>query len=245
MQIGLGLPSTIPGAQGTFILDWARRADSGPFSSLGVLDRLVYPNYDPLTALAAAAAVTQRVRLITTILIAPLRGTSILAKQTASIDALSNGRLTLGLAVGGREDDYRAASVEFHERGKIFDEQLATMKQIWEGQTLSGESGPIGPSPVQAGGPELLIGGNTPVALKRVGQWGNGYIVGGGGPQMAQQGFLTVALFYELSSTIITFFEENTTAHKAHVLLDPTHSPLRQTDQDRPAQVSGGVPKAG
>jgi hypothetical protein len=58
-------------------------------------------------------------------------------------------------------------------------------------------------------------------------------------------GFLTVALFYELSSTIITFFEENTTAHKAHVLLDPTHSPLRQTDQDRPAQVSGGVPKAG
>ena len=62
MDIGIGLPATIPGTRGSLILDWAERADSGPFSSLGIIDRLVYPNYEPLITLAAAAAVTDRVR---------------------------------------------------------------------------------------------------------------------------------------------------------------------------------------
>ncbi|GCE31711.1 luciferase [Dictyobacter alpinus] len=189
MQIGVGLPSTVPGVQGALILDWARRADNGPFSSLGVLDRLVFTNYEPLVTLSAAAAVTQRIRLMTTILIAPLHSASILAKQSASIDALSNGRLTLGLAVGAREDDFKAAQVSYHDRGKIFDEQLATMKRIWEGQPVASDIGPVGPAPAHAGGPEILIGGNTPVALQRVGRWGNGYIVGGGGPAMAHKGY--------------------------------------------------------
>ena len=189
MQIGIGLPGTIPGVTGEFILDWAKLAEVGPFSSLGVLDRLVYPNYESLITLAAVAGVTQRMRLMTTILIAPLRNTAILAKQAASIDALSNGRLTLGLGVGGREDDFLAAQVPFHERGKRFDEQLATMTHIWSGQPLSDKVGAIGPSPVQHGGPELLIGGNSPEAIKRIGRWGNGFISGGGGPDAARQGY--------------------------------------------------------
>ena len=69
MKIGVGLPATIPGVSGPQVLEWAKRVDSGPFSSLGILDRLVYHNYEPLITLAAAAAVTQRVRLMTTILI--------------------------------------------------------------------------------------------------------------------------------------------------------------------------------
>jgi alkanesulfonate monooxygenase SsuD/methylene tetrahydromethanopterin reductase-like flavin-dependent oxidoreductase (luciferase family) len=189
MQIGIGLPGTIPGVRGEFILDWAKLAEVGPFSSLGVLDRLVYPNYESLITLAAVAGVTQRMRLMTTILIAPLRNTAILAKQAASIDALSNGRLTLGLGVGGREDDFLAAQVLFHERGKRFDEQLATMTRIWSGQPLSDKVGAIGPSPVQQGGPELLIGGNSPRAIKRIGRWGNGFISGGGGPDAARKGY--------------------------------------------------------
>ncbi len=189
MQIGIGLPGTIPGVTGEFILDWAKLAEVGPFSSLGVLDRLVYPNYESLITLAAVAGVTQRMRLMTTILIAPLRNTAILAKQAASIDALSNGRLTLGLGVGGREDDFLAAQVPFHERGKRFDEQLATMTSIWSGQPLSEKVGAIGPSPVQQGGPELLIGGNSPRAIKRIGRWGNGFISGGGGPDAARKGY--------------------------------------------------------
>src|SRR6478672_11651155 len=111
MRVGVGLPTTVPGTDGRQIPAWARQAEAGPFASLAVLDRLVYDSYDPLAALAAAAAVTERVRLATTIVIGPLHNTARLAKQAASVDALSNGRLVLGLAVGAREDDYAAAGV--------------------------------------------------------------------------------------------------------------------------------------
>ena len=146
MQIGIGLPATIPGVRGDVVLDWARRADAGPFSSLGIIDRLVYSNYEPLVTLAAAAGATQRIRLMTTILIAPLRNTGVLAKQAASLDALSSGRLTLGLGVGGREDDFRFAAVPFHNRGRRFEEQLDTMYRVWSGQQVDG-LGPVGPAP--------------------------------------------------------------------------------------------------
>ena len=189
MQIGIGLPATIPGVQGKHILDWAKKVDTGPFSSLSILDRLVYPNYEPLITLAAVAGATQRVRLVTTVLLAPLRNTAILAKQAASLDALSGGRLTLGLGIGSREDDFRAAHAGFHNRGKHFEEQLATMKRIWSGQSLGDNVGPVGPSPARPGGPELLLGGYTPAALQRLGRWGDGYVAGGGGPQRAQQFF--------------------------------------------------------
>ena len=192
MQIGIGLPGTIPGVQGKLIFDWARKADSGPFSSLATLDRLVYPNYESLATLAAVSGVTQRVRLLTSILIAPLHNAGMLAKQAASIDALSGGRLTLGLGVGGREDDFRAAPAPFHKRGKLFDEQLTVMQRGWTGQPLGNDIGPLGPPPVQQGGPELLIGGNSPAALKRSAHWGNGFISGGGGPPMALQGYKLV-----------------------------------------------------
>jgi alkanesulfonate monooxygenase SsuD/methylene tetrahydromethanopterin reductase-like flavin-dependent oxidoreductase (luciferase family) len=179
MDIAIGLPATIPGTKGPLILDWARRADSGPFSSLGILDRLVYPNYEPLITLAAAAAVTERVRLMTTVLITPLRRAGVLAKQTATIDTLSGGRLTLGLGVGAREDDFQFAPASFHDRGRRFEEQLDLMKRVWSGQPVSEEIGPVGPPPAQAGGPELLIGGYTPVSIQRVGRWGDGFISGG------------------------------------------------------------------
>ncbi|HLZ22873.1 MAG TPA: LLM class flavin-dependent oxidoreductase [Ktedonobacterales bacterium] len=183
MRVGIGLPSTIPGTSGSLILDWARHADAGPFSSLGVLDRLVYPNYDSLITLAAAAAVTSRVRLLTSVLLAPLRSPVLLAKQAASIDALSSGRLTLGLGVGSREDDYQAAGVDIHTRGKRFEEQLDILGRLWSGKPLSDTIGPVGPTPVQSGGPEILLGGSTPAALKRAARWGNGYISSGGAQQ--------------------------------------------------------------
>jgi alkanesulfonate monooxygenase SsuD/methylene tetrahydromethanopterin reductase-like flavin-dependent oxidoreductase (luciferase family) len=179
MDIGIGLPATIPGRRGSLTLEWAKQADSGPFSSLGILDRLVYPNYEPLITLAAAAAVTERVRLMTTVLIAPLRRAGVLAKQAATLDALSGGRLTLGLGVGAREDDFRFAPASFHDRGRRFEEQLELMRGVFSGQPVSDEIGPVGPRPAQAGGPELLIGGYTPVSIQRVGRWGDGFISGG------------------------------------------------------------------
>jgi alkanesulfonate monooxygenase SsuD/methylene tetrahydromethanopterin reductase-like flavin-dependent oxidoreductase (luciferase family) len=189
MRIAIGLPATIPGARGDLVLEWARKADAGPFSSLGILDRLVYTNYEPLIALAGAAAVTTRVRLMTTVLLAPLRSAALLAKQAATIDAISNGRLTLGLGIGGREDDFHAAHVDFRRRGKIFDAQLETMSNIWSGERLSDEIGAIGPKPAQLGGPEILIGGYTPAAIQRLARWGAGYISGGGAPEQAKASY--------------------------------------------------------
>jgi len=189
MQIGIGLPATIPGTEGKRILDWAKKADSGPFSSLGILDRLVYPNYESLITLAAVAGLTQRIGLMTTVLLAPLRNTVILAKQAASLDALSGGRLTLGLGIGAREDDYLAASVSFKTRGKRFEEQLEMMNRVWSGQRLGDNIGPVGPPPARLGGPEILIGGYSPAATKRVGRWGDGFIAGGRDPQGTRQLF--------------------------------------------------------
>jgi alkanesulfonate monooxygenase SsuD/methylene tetrahydromethanopterin reductase-like flavin-dependent oxidoreductase (luciferase family) len=189
MRIGIGLPITIPGTRGDLALEWARKADAGPFSSLGALDRLVFTNYEPLIALAGAAAVTTRVRLMTTVLLAPLRGAAMLAKQAATIDVLSNGRLTLGLGIGGRQDDFQAAGIDFHRRGKLFETQLESMSRIWSGERVAESVGPIGPAPVQQGGPEILIGGYTPGAIRRVARWGVGYIAGGAAPEQAKMGY--------------------------------------------------------
>ena len=118
MKIGIGLPATILGVPGGLVLDWAKKADLLPFSSLGIVDRLVYDNYEPMITLAAVAGVTQRIRLITTILIAPLRSAGVLAKQAATLQHISGGRLSLGVAVGAREDDYEATSVSFGDPGQ-------------------------------------------------------------------------------------------------------------------------------
>ena len=104
MKVGIGVPAS-RGVSGSLVLDWAREADKGPFSSLATIDRLVYDNFEPLTVISAAAGATQRIRLMTSILLAPLRNGGVLAKQAATLDALSGGRLTLGIGVGGREDD--------------------------------------------------------------------------------------------------------------------------------------------
>ena len=190
MKVGIGLPGAIPGTAPDDLLEWARRADHGPFSTLSLIDRLAYDSYEPMVALGAIAAVTSRVRLMTGILLAPLRNAGMMAKQAATLDVLSGGRLTLGMAIGSRTDDYEASPAPFRNRGKRFDEQLAHMKRVWAGEVLSEGAYAVGPSPVQAGGPEVLIGGSAPVALARVGRWADGFITGGGGnPERAKAGF--------------------------------------------------------
>src|SRR5258708_23672737 len=130
--------------------------------------------------LAAAAAVTTRVRLMTTSLIATVRSIAILAKETASLDALSGGRLTLGLGVGGRVDDFHATETTFDDRGRRFDRQLETLHRIWAGGPAAEGAGPIGPAPVQPGGPQGLIGGSPPKAPARPARWGAGQARGWG-----------------------------------------------------------------
>ena len=191
MKIGIGLPA-VPGTSGKMLLDWAKQADQGPFSSLAMIDRIVYGNFEPMTALAAAAGATDRIRLITTILLAPTRNGGILAKQAASLDAISGGRLTLGLGVGTREDDFKVAPASFNNRGRRFDEQLALMKRIWSGEAVGDGVGPVGPPPAQPGGPEILIGGFSPVALARAGKWADGFLGAGVPPDQLQQQYEAV-----------------------------------------------------
>jgi alkanesulfonate monooxygenase SsuD/methylene tetrahydromethanopterin reductase-like flavin-dependent oxidoreductase (luciferase family) len=176
MEVGVGLPTTTPGADGRLVLEWARRADAGPFASLGVLDRMVYPSVEPFAALSAAAAVTTRARLVTMVVIGPLRNTALLAKQAASLDLLSAGRLTLGLAIGARADDYQALGVDQAARGRRLGEQLAELRTIWE-------KGEVGPEPVQPGGPPLLAGGLSGEAFARMARGADGYVHGGGPPR--------------------------------------------------------------
>jgi alkanesulfonate monooxygenase SsuD/methylene tetrahydromethanopterin reductase-like flavin-dependent oxidoreductase (luciferase family) len=173
MNVGVGLPTTTPGTDGAMLLEWARRADAGPFSSVAVLDRVVYDSFDPFAALAAAAAVTARVRLATMIAIGPLRATALLAKQAASVHALSGKRLTLGLAVGARIEDYEAAGIEHRGRGRRLSEQLAYLRGGIDEDR-------VGPA---REGIELLVGGASGQAFSRMARYADGYAHGGGPPR--------------------------------------------------------------
>jgi alkanesulfonate monooxygenase SsuD/methylene tetrahydromethanopterin reductase-like flavin-dependent oxidoreductase (luciferase family) len=165
MSIGLGLPIARPEA----LLDWAKRADESLFTTLGLLDRLVWDNPEPLVTLAAIAGATSRVRLQTEVLLAPLREPTLLAKQAATLDRMSGGRFTLGLGVGGRADEFELLGVDLRTRGRRLDEQMKIMRDIWSG-------GSIGPAPAREGGPEVLFGAFAEAALERVARWGDGFL---------------------------------------------------------------------
>jgi alkanesulfonate monooxygenase SsuD/methylene tetrahydromethanopterin reductase-like flavin-dependent oxidoreductase (luciferase family) len=176
VNVGVGLPSIVPGAGADLVIEWARRADGGPFSSLGVVDRLAFGNYEPMTTLAAAAAVTERVRLVTMAVIAPLRNAALLAKAAATVDRISGGRLVLGLTTGAREDDYLVAGVDGRGRGRRFSEQLVALRAAWEEDL-------IGPAPARMEGPTILVGGASGPAFARMARHADGYVHGGGPPR--------------------------------------------------------------
>ena len=186
MKIGIGLPSTIPGTPGLLIMDWARRAEERGFSSLAIIDRIVFPSYDSLIALTAAGAVTQRIGLLTNILVAPARNPVLLAKEAASVDQISGGRLTLGLAVGGREDDFQATGQQFKARGERLDRDLDLMHRAWKGEHVTDSPQPVAPRPTRPEGVPILVGGNSGASLRRMVKWGTGWTVGGAPLEMAR-----------------------------------------------------------
>jgi alkanesulfonate monooxygenase SsuD/methylene tetrahydromethanopterin reductase-like flavin-dependent oxidoreductase (luciferase family) len=180
MDVGIALPNAVPGAPGAQLTEWARRAEARGFSTLGTIDRVVYDNYEPLIALAAAAAVTERIGLSTTVLLAPLRTNAVLlAKQALSVNALSDGRLTLGVGLGARDDDYEIGGVELSGRGERLDAMLGEMERIWDG----GEVGP----PL-AGAPRLIVGGHADASYARAARFADGWIASGTGPEVAREG---------------------------------------------------------
>jgi alkanesulfonate monooxygenase SsuD/methylene tetrahydromethanopterin reductase-like flavin-dependent oxidoreductase (luciferase family) len=172
MHVGIGLPIGDPAT----LITWAQRADAGPFSTLGLLDRMVYDNPEPLVALAVLAGATSRIRVQTEVLLAPLRDTALLAKQAATLDRMTGGRLVLGLGIGDRDDDHQVTGTDIRTRGRRLDEQMAVMRRLWSGEPYGDGIGPIGPAPARPGGPEVLFGGFKPAAIERVARWGDGFL---------------------------------------------------------------------
>jgi alkanesulfonate monooxygenase SsuD/methylene tetrahydromethanopterin reductase-like flavin-dependent oxidoreductase (luciferase family) len=188
VEIGIGLPNTVAGTEGRTLIEWASQAEEAGFSTLGTIGRLVYPNYEELIALSAAAAVTSRIRLTTSVLLAPLYANhALFAKQAASLDRLSGGRLVLGLGLGGRDDDFTASGLPTAGRGRVLEDQLDVMRRVWSGEHF-GYAGGIGPEPARPGGPEIILGGSTPASFERVARLADGWIMGGGTPDMFAQG---------------------------------------------------------
>ena len=172
MDIGMVLPSGIPGVDARVVGEWARRIDAGPYSSVAVADRLGYANQDAMMTLAAAAAVTERVTLTTSILLTPLRPTPLLLKEVGTLVSMAPGRVSLGVGVGARPWDYEVAGIPWSRRGEILDRQLAALDQL----RSQHDEQQVGP---RLGDLEILIGGASAPACERLVRHADGYVAGG------------------------------------------------------------------
>ncbi|CAJ1500696.1 LLM class flavin-dependent oxidoreductase [[Mycobacterium] holstebronense] len=169
------MPVMEPDLDATLLRDWARTIDDGPFSSLAWGERIAFTNPDSLTLLGALSAWTERVRLVTTVIVPQLHDPVMLAKALATADLLSQGRLTVGLGVGGREEDYRAVGAEPATQTMAeMAAAVAIMRRVWAGEKLTESVLPVGPAPTQPGGPPLVVGTTGPKTLRSAASWAEG-----------------------------------------------------------------------
>jgi alkanesulfonate monooxygenase SsuD/methylene tetrahydromethanopterin reductase-like flavin-dependent oxidoreductase (luciferase family) len=189
VKLGIGLPNTLaPEVDRSLLLDWARLADEAGFHLLGTIDKPNYDSWDPLISVAAAAGVTERIRLATTILQLPNRNEVLVAKHAAMIDRLSEGRLVLGVAQGGREDDYEVLGARFRGRSRRLERQVGRIREIWrDARAADRDRGVVGPAPVQEPGPPIWVGAAQPKAIERAVRVGEGFIFGTLGPELMAQ----------------------------------------------------------
>ncbi|MGV0700424.1 LLM class flavin-dependent oxidoreductase [Mycolicibacter sinensis] len=175
MQVGMTMPVMEPDLDATLLRDWACAVDEGPFSSLAWGERIAFTNPDSLTLLGALAAWTDRVRLVTTVIVPQLHDPVMLAKALATADLLSGGRLTVGIGVGGRHEDYRAAGADpATQTMRQMAERVAIMKRVWAGEKTTESVLPVGPAPTQPGGPPLVVGTIGPKTLRSAAGWAEG-----------------------------------------------------------------------
>ena len=199
-EVGILVPVAAPDARPDTAVTFAQRAEAAGVHSVWLIDRLVFDNAEALVTLGAMAAVTSRVRLGPCVLLGTLRPPALLAKMAATLDVLSGGRAILGLGVGSRPDDFAGAGVPYAARGPRLAEAVRVMRQVWRGEALQHEGrayqlacGPIGPRPVQPGGPPLWFGGNAEAQLRRAGRLADGYIgSSSSGPEAVQAAWQTV-----------------------------------------------------
>jgi alkanesulfonate monooxygenase SsuD/methylene tetrahydromethanopterin reductase-like flavin-dependent oxidoreductase (luciferase family) len=169
------MPVMEPDLDAATLRAWAEAIDDGPFSSLCWGERIAFGNPDSLTLLGALAAWTHRVRLVTTVVVPQLHDPVLLAKGLATGDMLSGGRLSVGIGVGGRHEDYQAAGADpATQTMRGMAERVAVMKRVWAGEKVTDSVLPVGPPPVQSGGPELLIGSIGPKTVRSAAGWARG-----------------------------------------------------------------------
>ncbi|MBO0802894.1 MAG: LLM class flavin-dependent oxidoreductase [Nocardiopsaceae bacterium] len=188
MRIGIGLPNTVPGADGTLMIDWARRAEERGFAFVSTIGRVGYPSYDSLTSLAAVAGATSRIGLLTNAVLGPAYADAVLAKIAMTVARLSGERLTLGLGIGARRSDYTPSERAFAGRGRAFDRQLEFLRKAFGGEPVAegdfpGEKRPVGPPGAEI---PLLIGGHSEQAVRRTVAYAAGWTGAGGGPSRAE-----------------------------------------------------------
>lgn len=176
MDIAVGLPTNLRNFDRDLVLDWSRDAEAAGFSSLGMGERLTYAGYDWCVSLTAAAAVTTRIRLISNVVILPIHPVGVLAKQALSLDAFSNGRLSLGVGIGAPEYDYDVAPAPREGKWHRMEENLVTLRSVWRGESQVEGLRPLGPPAVRDGGPELLLGAIGPKSLRRVATFADGLL---------------------------------------------------------------------
>jgi alkanesulfonate monooxygenase SsuD/methylene tetrahydromethanopterin reductase-like flavin-dependent oxidoreductase (luciferase family) len=176
MDIGMTLPTMVAGYERDTTLRWCRRIEDGPFASVAVGERITFRNQEQMVMLSAAAALTTRVRVMATIVIVPMHPVALVAKQAATLDVLSGGRLTLGVGVGGREHDYRAVEAAFDHRLSRLDAGVARLRRLWAGEAPFPGADVVGPQPVQRGGIPILCSSLGPKSLARAAMWADGLV---------------------------------------------------------------------
>jgi len=174
MEIGMALPTMATGFTRTTLVEWCRGIDEGPFSSISAGERITFHNPEQLVTNTAAAALTERVQVITNLTVLPLHSTAMLAKQLATLDVLSEGRLVVGVGVGGREEDFRAVGASFAARHQRLDSGVAELKRLWAGEPAYEGGAPVGPAPFRRNGPPILAGALGPKAMARAARWADG-----------------------------------------------------------------------
>ncbi|MGE0878593.1 MAG: LLM class flavin-dependent oxidoreductase [Acidimicrobiia bacterium] len=172
MRVGVGLPMKALGRDE--LVKFVTAVEAGPFDSVSLGQRLTFDSHDPMIALTFAAAITERIRLLTSVLCLPYHKEGVTAQQAASLDKLSKGRFSFGIGLGGRESDFAVAPEPWPRRGARFEAQLIAMKKIWNGEPPFDGTEPVGPVPYTKGGPELIVGGFAPKSLERAGRLADG-----------------------------------------------------------------------
>ncbi len=174
MKIGVCMPYMTRDYDRDRILTWARKIDQGPFDSLSCGERMTGHTFEMNTILSAAAAVTERVRIISSLYVLPMRSAVMTAKEAASLDVISNGRVSVTVGVGGRENDYRAVGAPFAHRHQKLDDQVAEMKRVWRGEPLWDGADEVGPVSPQGANIPLYAGAMGPKAIARAAKWADG-----------------------------------------------------------------------